>query len=244
MRKIFSFLFVATTALLFQNCSNQGSIISDSSVSQASSGTPTAAGDSAQAQSQDLDVSNPLSPTSTLSAQECFLNYVSVFPWENSDQDAMEVPPLLGSTKIGTAKVFNSDQNTVESLQMSLSYLPNSAWRYYFLRTVKVDGSSSLTAFANKIDENDASTELTCYFGPFIDATGGSCNVTDSKAKMVYQNVGVGLNSVDGQAGYLSCSAKFIACKVTKGTKNVVIHTSSGNPITANAFVLKRGCYQ
>lgn len=176
--------------------------------------------------------------------RECYMNYVSVFPWQNASQNAMEVAPVLGATKIGTVPVFNGSQSSAGQLRQSLGFLENSHWRFYFVRSENANGSSSLTAYLNKEDQMDGSNELTCYFGPTFDASGAT--IVDPAAKMVFQNIGVGLNGVDGLTGYLSHKDKFIACKVTKGSKNVAIYGDQNKSFSSEgqSFVIKRGCYQ
>ena len=186
----------------------------------------------------------PNSNPNRIPDQDCYLNYVSVFPWQNADQNAMEVAPALGATKIGTVSVFNGSQTIVGELKQNLGFLENSHWRFYFVRSVSSNGSSSLTAYINKEDQMDGSNELTCYFGPKFDAT--NTKIVDSSAKMVFQNIGVGLNGVDGLIGYLSHKDKFIACKVTKGSKNVAIYGEQNKSFSSGSqsFIIKRGCYQ
>jgi hypothetical protein len=180
--------------------------------------------------------------TTKLPDLDCYMDYATVFPWDNSDKDPMVEAPKVGAQKLGTLKLFNSTQTTAATLASSLSYLQNAHWKFYAIRNVKADGTSSVTAYINKFDQNDTSNELTCYFGPKFSTTG---QVLAPEAQLRYQNIGVGLNGIDGFQGYLSHKDKFIACKLTKGNQDTVMYGARNNEqVTAKSFIIKRGCYQ
>lgn len=177
---------------------------------------------------------------SQISDRDCYFNYVSIFKWENAnDSNAFEVAPVTSLLKVTTLKIYNSSNHS--QLNAILNYFPDTAWKYYFILSPgTTPGSTMVTSYLNKKDSSDFSTEMTCGFGPTFDE---NSKIIDPGARIVYQNVGVGLNGIDGQSGFLSHKDKFIACKFTKGSQGILLYGETSYQTMHSPFVIKRGCY-
>ncbi len=175
----------------------------------------------------------PTVGTNPISDLECFRDYVSIFEWTNPPSSFVEdIIPTYGA-KIGTMKIFNDDPPS--------NFPEGSFWNIAHQIKSTTSGGTKVDTFMHKKVPSDPSNILTCAFGPYTDCY----TITDPKAQFPYENIGAGLQGVDGYSSFLSCSQKFIACQVTTGEMKVhFISSSDTNFSTNKPFVMKRGCYQ
>lgn len=169
---------------------------------------------------------------------------ISVYQWTNSTSDPMTVQgaPAAGA-RLGRLRIDDgSAGNPFKS-----SPWPGSdyGWRISTAQTY-AGGVSRVTMYMNKWNSTDGNGEyLTCTFGPVLDTEKPGCQVKSPEGKINYQNIGVGLNGVDGFIGYLSCPEKFIACKLERTSRKLIFVNTQNESLQIESnspFIIKRGC--
>lgn len=228
-------------AALFQNCSGAKFVSDNLSLDQysLSSISPSA--------SPSISTSSSPSPQSSASPTpnaQCTNNAMNVYSWDNSNQDPMQVgfAPQM-SALLGVVSITNTGTTSATNPYAGSAISSGSAWRINSVTSLASAGSTATktTTYMNKLVSHEG--KLECFFGPVIQP--GGCQVLSTEAKLSYNDVGVGLNGVDGFVGYLSCPVKYIACRVLNSNYSVEFLGANREKLTVpqnRPFVIKRGC--
>ncbi len=223
----------------FQNCS--GYKTKNFEVDTSSTDVPSDQNPGDNPPGEDPGDTPPPTNTCDSTTQKYFLSVMELL---NADEDLTETAPQIGP-KIATMKLDEgtSALNPFQGEALAAGV----GWRISTVRVSNSDGTAKTVNFFTKWDENNSSEKLNCYFGPVMPMTDSLCqNPADPPvAKMFFENMGVGLNGVNGYIGYLSCPPKYIACKVIGSSKEVQFVNKLGEDLRIPAskpFIVKRGC--
>lgn len=226
------FVFVLAAVLFgFQNCAGNKNI--NTSVDSASTDVPP-----------DQDPNDPPNgnPSTCNSASEKY--YFTVSEWLNPNADLYATAPVMG-LKLATLRL---DEATTGGNPFQGQALANGVgWRVATIRVTNNDGTAKAVNYFTKWDETNSVEKLNCYFGPVMPSTDSLCQnpANPPVAKMLVDNIGVGLNGVNGYIGYLSCPPKYFACAVSGSSKEVQFLNKTGQDLrvpASKAFIVKRGC--
>lgn len=222
-------------AWAFQNCS-QGivrradiNVIDQSSTEEtsgSSSTTPSSSGNSNNSNnSSPLPATTP-TPISS-SSTSCFTDYVSIFPWSNSNDDIRDVALQMSQMKLGTVKIYTGQYPVTPS--------QGSGWYVSFL-IEPVAGTQSTTtgSFFEKPASAALDRSMSCQLGP------------KDTTQLLLSRLVMNFSYTLTLNGYVGATEKFMACKSNNSDMPVTIRSADGHDIklqAGQAFVLKRGCY-
>lgn len=236
LRRFHWILWLLSLSLLFNNCGKfnaaGGAADSSSSATLASSGSPNQSTD-AEGTDQVQGSENQFVIGPSLDERSCFRDYLTFFPWENSQDDLTEIKPQMNAQKIQTLKMLKDQPAPVPQRP--------DGWFISAYVITKADGNTQQAIKFNKGD-NLSLDSLDCYLMR-LDATSSA---TTGLSNLVFQNIGIDQN-LNTLIGFLRSKEQFIACKVSRGTGSIVIAGDQGRMLEIPAdkpFVIKRGCFQ